>query len=596
MKVIKRQREKSQKAAEYFAPTVNSFQNLWENLPVACHILTPEGIITHVNQTEARMLGYKKEEMVGKSIFDFVLPEQRLVAKKRFQQKLAGRRLPRARDRIYVRKDGSKINVIINDRIKWDSQKKPICVFGTLVNITNYKKIEAESKTTEERYRDLVEKAGIAILIADQKGNFKYLNKRYAEIFGYTLKEMQNLSISSVVHPDDLKRVMSYYQGRLQGKKVPSRYEYKGVKKDGSVIYLEVDSAPIMEGKIIVGTRSYQWDITERKKAETVVRESEGLFRSIVEHSHDGILLIDENYKIIYCNGELVQNLGYAPDEILGHDFRDFLDEESRPLVADHYLRRQRGEKIAARYEFNIVRRDGTKRRVEISSDVIKDAGGEMRTVAQLLDITDRKKAEDLNQEMMKNLKKALDGTINVIALTVEARDPYTSGHQRRVADLARAIATQMGLPKDSIEAISSAAIIHDLGKIQVPADILNKPSSLTEIEFSFIKVHPQVAHNILKDIEFPWPVAEIIYEHHERWNGSGYPRGLAGQNILLEARILAVADVVEAMASHRPYRPPFGIDKALEELVENRGKLYDPEVVDACLLVFREKHFTFKE
>ncbi|HNS05304.1 MAG TPA: PAS domain S-box protein [Candidatus Saccharicenans sp.] len=142
MKVIKRQREKSQKAAEYFAPTVNSFQNLWENLPVACHILTPEGIITHVNQTEARMLGYKKEEMVGKSIFDFVLPEQRLVAKKRFQQKLAGRRLPRARDRIYVRKDGSKLNVIINDRIKWDSQKKPICVFGTLVNITNYKKVE----------------------------------------------------------------------------------------------------------------------------------------------------------------------------------------------------------------------------------------------------------------------------------------------------------------------------------------------------------------------------------------------------------------------------------------------------------------------
>jgi len=596
MKVIKRQREKSQKAAEYFAPTVNSFQNLWENLPVACHILTPEGIITHVNQTEARMLGYKKEEMVGKSIFDFVLPEQRLVAKKRFQQKLAGRRLPRARDRIYVRKDGSKINVIINDRIKWDSQKKPICVFGTLVNITNYKKIEAESKTTEERYRDLVEKAGIAILIADQKGNFKYLNKRYAEIFGYTLKEMQNLSISSVVHPDDLKRVMSYYQGRLQGKKVPSRYEYKGVKKDGSVIYLEVDSAPIMEGKIIVGTRSYQWDITERKKAETVVRESEGLFRSIVEHSHDGILFIDENYKIIYCNGELVQNLGYAPDEILGHDFRDFLDEESRPLVADHYLRRQRGEKIAARYEFNIVRRDGTKRRVEISSDVIKDATGKMRTVAQLLDITDRKKAEDLNQEMMKNLRKALDGTINVIALTVEARDPFTSGHQRRVADLARAIATEMGLPKDSIEAIRSAAIIHDLGKINVPADILNKPSSLTEIEFNFIKVHPQVAYNILKDIEFPWPVAEIIYEHHERWNGSGYPRGLSGQNILLEARILAVADVVEAMVSHRPYRPPLGIDQALKELVENRGRLYDPEVVDACLLVFREKHFAFKQ
>ncbi|HQO76032.1 MAG TPA: HD domain-containing protein, partial [Candidatus Saccharicenans sp.] len=274
----------------------------------------------------------------------------------------------------------------------------------------------------------------------------------------------------------------------------------------------------------------------------------------------------------------------------------DFLDEESRPLVADHYLRRQRGEKVPPRYEFNIVRKDGTKRRVEISSDVIKDATGKMRTVAQLLDITERKKAEELNNEMMKNLRKALDGTINVIALTVEARDPFTSGHQRRVADLARAIATEMGLPRDSIEAIRSAAIIHDLGKIHVPADILNKPSSLTEIEFNFIKVHPEVAYNILKDIEFPWPVAEIIYEHHERWNGSGYPRGLSGQNILLEARILAVADVVEAMASHRPYRPPLGIEKALEELVANSGRLYDPEVVEACLMVFRERHFTFKE
>ncbi len=596
MKVIKRQENKSHKAEEYFAPALNSFRNLWENLPVACHILTTEGIITKVNQTEARLLGYRKEEMVGKSIFDFILPEQRPEAKKRFQQKLAGKRLPRAKDRIMVRKDGSKIQLAVNDLIERDDQGKPTAVYSTMFDITDYKKIEADLRKTEERYKDLVEKAGIAILIDDQQGNFIYANKRYAELFGYSADEIKNLSIFSVVHPDDLEKVRSYHRGRLAGKKVPDRYEFKGTKKDGSIIYVEVNSAAIKEDRKTVGTRSYLWDITERKKAEEVVRESEELFRSIVEHSHDGILSIDESYRIIYCNGELVQNLGYAPDEILGRDFRDFLDEESRPLVADHYRRRQKGEKIPPRYEFNIVRKDGTKRRVEISSDVIKDAAGKMRTVAQLLDITDRKKAEDLNQEMMKNLRKALDSTINVIALTVEARDPFTSGHQRRVADLARAIATQMGLPKDSIEAIRSAAIIHDLGKINVPADILNKPSSLTEIEFNFIKVHPQVAYNILKDIEFPWPIAEIIYEHHERWDGSGYPRGLAGQNILLEARILAVADVVEAMASHRPYRPPLGIDQALKELVENRGRLYDPEVVDACLLVFREKHFAFKQ
>jgi len=389
---------------------------------------------------------------------------------------------------------------------------------------------------------------------------------------------------------------MSYHRGRLHGKKVPARYEFKGIKKDGSIIYLEVDSAPIKEGKMAVGTRSYLWDITGRKKTEATLYESEERFRSIVEHSHEGILLIDENYKIIYANDELSRMSDYSHDEIIGKDFRDFLDEESRPLVADRYLRRQRGEKVSPRYEFSIIRKDGVKRRVEISSDVIKDASGKIRTVVQLLDITERKKAKEINHEMMKNLRKALNGTINVIALTVEARDPFTAGHQRRVADLARTIATEMGLPKDSIEAIRSAAIIHDLGKIHVPADILNKPTKLNEIEFNFIKAHPQVGYEILKDIELPWPVAEIIYQHHERWDGSGYPRGLSGQDILLEARILGVADVVEAMASHRPYRPPVGIKKALEELIENRGKLYDPEVVDACLRVFKKKKYEFKK
>ena len=564
--------------------------------PFACYTLSTKGIITGANQTEARMLGYKKEEMVGKSIFSFILPEQRAEAKKRFQQKLAGKHLPRADERIYVRKDGSKIHVAVQERIERDSQGRPAGIYGTMFNITNYKMIELDLKASEKLYKDLVEKAGIAILIDDKEGYFKYANRRYAEIFGYTLKEMRALSIPSLVHPDDLKRVMSYHRGRLHGKKVPARYEFKGIKKDGSIIYLEVDSAPIKEGKMAVGTRSYLWDITGRKKTEATLYESEERFRSIVEHSHEGILLIDENYKIIYANDELSRMSDYSHDEIIGKDFRDFLDEESRPLVADRYLRRQRGEKVSPRYEFSIIRKDGVKRRVEISSDVIKDASGKIRTVVQLLDITERKKAKEINHEMMKNLRKALNGTINVIALTVEARDPFTAGHQRRVADLARTIATEMGLPKDSIEAIRSAAIIHDLGKIHVPADILNKPTKLNEIEFNFIKAHPQVGYEILKDIELPWPVAEIIYQHHERWDGSGYPRGLSGQDILLEARILGVADVVEAMASHRPYRPPVGIKKALEELIENRGKLYDPEVVDACLRVFKKKKYEFKK
>ena len=595
MKTTIRELKKIKEAKEKSRLTTAYFKKLWENAPFACHTLNTEGIITSVNQTEARMLGYKKEEMVGKSIFNFILPEQRPEARKRFRQKLAGRRLQRAKDRIYVKKDGSKIYVAIDDRIERDSQRKAIAVHTTMVDITDYKQIEADLKASEERYKDLVEKAGIAILIDDREGNFKYVNNRYAEIFGYTVEEMKRLSIPSVVHPDDVNRVMSYHKGRLQGKKMPSRYEFKGIKKDGSTIFLEVDTAVLKEGQTLVGTRSYLWDITERKKTEAALRESEEKFRSIVEHSHEGILMVDDNYKFIYCNDELYRMIGYSRDEIIGQDFRKFLDEESRALVADRYIKRQRGQEVPHRYEFNIVKKDGSKRRVEISSDVIKDASGKMKTVAQLLDITARKRAEEVNHEMMKNLRKALNGTINVIASTVEARDPFTSGHQRRVADLARTIATEMGLPKDSIEAIRSAAIIHDLGKIHIPADILNKPSKLNEMEFNFIKAHPQVGYEILKEIEFPWPVAQIVYQHHERWNGSGYPQGLSDDGILLEARILAVADVVEAMASHRPYRPPLGIEKALEELSENRGKLYDSRVVDACIRVFKEKNYTFK-
>jgi len=198
-------------------------------------------------------------------------------------------------------------------------------------------------------------------------------------------------------------------------------------------------------------------------------------------------------------------------------------------------------------------------------------------------------------QNTLEKLRKAMESTIQVISSTVEMRDPYTAGHQQRVSTLACAIATEMGLPEDKIDGLRMAGTIHDLGKIAVPAQFLSKPGEITEIEFSIIKSHPQVGNDILRDIEFPWPIAEIVYQHHERMDGSGYPQGLSDENILLEARILAVADVVEAMASHRPYRPALGIDVALEEISKNKAVLYDPEVVDACLKVFTEKSFTFE-
>jgi putative nucleotidyltransferase with HDIG domain len=184
---------------------------------------------------------------------------------------------------------------------------------------------------------------------------------------------------------------------------------------------------------------------------------------------------------------------------------------------------------------------------------------------------------------------------VRAIAAIVEMRDPYTAGHQTRVADLAAAIARQMGLPDEQVHAIHLAGAVHDLGKIQIPSEILSKPGKISDIEFSLIKTHAQAGYDILKGIRFPWPIAQMVYQHHERHDGSGYPQGLKGEDILLEARILAVADVVEAMYAHRPYRPGLGLDAALAEITTLRGITFDPKVVDACVTVFREQHYNFK-
>lgn len=208
------------------------------------------------------------------------------------------------------------------------------------------------------------------------------------------------------------------------------------------------------------------------------------------------------------------------------------------------------------------------------------------------IEIENRKGVQHELEQSFENLKKVMHSTVKAIAMTVEKRDPYTSGHQHRVSALARAIAEEIGLSEDQTEGLYMAAAIHDIGKISLPAEILAKPVQLSSIELRLIQAHAQAGYDILKGVEFPWPIAEIVLQHHERMNGSGYPQGLSGDGILLEARIIGVSDVVETMASHRPYRPSIGMDKALEEIIQNKGTLYDAQVVDACLTVFNQKGF----
>ncbi len=220
----------------------------------------------------------------------------------------------------------------------------------------------------------------------------------------------------------------------------------------------------------------------------------------------------------------------------------------------------------------------------------------EERTAELQKEINTRKKAEGDLVVSMNRLRQTIDGVVEAIVMAVEIRDRYTAGHQKRVAGLAEAISREMGIDQDIIDGISVASKIHDLGKLAVPSEILTKPTRLTETEFDIIKTHAQYGYDILKNVEFSWPVAEIVYQHHERIDGSGYPRGLGNDEILLEAKILSVSDVVEAMASHRPYRPSLGLDFALEEIDINNGKLYDKEVADTCLYLLRNGKYELEE
>ena len=301
--------------------------------------------------------------------------------------------------------------------------------------------------------------------------------------------------------------------------------------------------------------------------------------------------------RFITVNPSLAHIYGYSSPEELIETIADVAGQSYvNPDERNKFLRILQKRGIITGFEVQLKRKDGSILWVSINARVVKDTVGNVcRLEGTTEDITARKHAEEELKQTMEKLRKSLIGTIQAMSLTVEARDPYTAGHQRKVSNLARVIAQEMGLSSEAVDIIRMAGAIHDIGKISVPVEILAKPGKITDIEMSLIKVHPQAGYNILKDVELPYPIAEIVLQHHERVDGSGYPQGLRGGQILIEAQIIAVADVVEAISSYRPYRPALGIDAALEEIEKNKGILYDEKVVETCIKLFREEGFEFE-
>jgi PAS domain S-box-containing protein len=338
----------------------------------------------------------------------------------------------------------------------------------------------------------------------------------------------------------------------------------------------------------------------KQKQAEEALKHSEAQYRLLADNVTDVIFTTDMELNFTYISPSVCQLIGYMPEELMTMKALDILIPETSGNMTDIFNEEleveKRDDKDVKRsrvLEYQNRCKDGSTIWVETTITFLRD---EHRNVLGVLgcarNISARKRTEMALAESFEKLNQSFGVTIKVLISALEMRDPYTAGHQSRVAHIASAIAREMGLDEDRIEGLKMAGTIHDIGKLSIPAEILSKPSRLTALEFRLIQEHPRSGYDMLKDIESPWPLAEMVHQHHERIDGSGYPEKLKGDEILLEARILAVADVVEAMASHRPYRASLGIDAALDEIEKNRGILFDEEVAEACLKLFREKGY----
>jgi PAS domain S-box-containing protein/putative nucleotidyltransferase with HDIG domain len=573
-----------------------------------------EGHFIYLNEAAWRARGYEREELLGKDIGVLMAPEN-VATRAAILQNLHARG-EITFESAHLRKDGSIMPVEIHARY-FDLGERRL-ILSVARDITERQRASAEIA----RLASFPQLNPNPVMEVDTAGNITFANPVTLEI-----ARKLGFQDGKPLLPADLKEML---QAAVEG---GERQFYREVEVKGTVFAAHIHFTPQFQV-----TRLFLFDITDRKRAEAEVKLNEARLASLLRISQfpltstqelfeyalqEAIALTSSQIGYIYsyddatsqftlntwsqavmaaCSvieprtiyqleetglwGEAVRQAG----PIVINDF-----QAPHPLKKGYPLGHVKIEKfltVPIFHQGQVVAVAGVANKATdyVAADV-KQLTLMMEVVWQ---IVERQRAEAEVQESLEKLTRALDGTVLAVANTVEMRDPYTAGHQRRVAQLASAIAQEMEFSPARVEGMRVLGCLHDIGKIAIPAEILSRPGRISPMEFSLIKDHPRVGYEIIKDIDFPFPLAEGILQHHERLNGSGYPRGISGPDIIPEARILGVADVVEAMASHRPYRVAVGLDQALEEISQNRGILYDPEVVDTCIKLFKEKEFSF--
>ena len=575
-----------QAAIQALRESEERYRTLMENIDLGITLISSDYRVIMTNAAQAELFQKPVDAIVGRKCFREFEKRDEVCAHCPGAEAMAtGKKA--VVETTGTRDDGSEIFV----RLQAFPHRGPdghITGFIELVeDITERKQMEAALHESENLYRSLFENmlngfAYCKMLFEDnQPQDFIYLkvNSAFEALTG--LKQVIGKRVSEVIpgiRESDPELLEIY--GRVASTGNPERFEnyLEALKMWFSI------SVYSPEKEYFVAVFDV---ITERKRAESELKLKERLLDS----ASDSIFLYDLEGNFLYVNEAAYISRWYRKEELLSLG-AGALSTPEAAVYQDNVLKElwANGELI---FESEHRRKDGSVMPVEIFARILVVEDREL-ILSVARDITERKQAETQVRQGLDSLHQALQGTVAALANTVEIKDPYTAGHQRRVAQLSCAMARELGWSPDRIEGIQVLCFLHDIGKIAVPAEILNKPGKISPTEFGLIKVHPQVGYDILKDIAFPWPVAQGVLQHHERLNGSGYPSGLTAGEIAPEAKILAVADVVEAMASHRPYRPALGIDQALEEITQNRGKLYDPDAVDVCVRLLTEKDFQF--
>lgn len=616
---------------------------LFDYAPDAYYINDLKGNFIDGNRAAEKLTGYKREELIGKNFLKLKLLSTKdiLKATKSLAKNILG--LPTGPEE-YILNQKNKSTVEVEISTYPVKIKGITYVLGIARDITERKKTEKALAESEERYCTVFENTGTATVVLEEDMTGSMVNTQFEKLSGYSKEEIENkMKWTDFVIPEDLERMKKYHIARRKaGGKAPTEYEFRMMDRTGNIkdILLKIGMIPNTKKSV-----ASLIDITELRQAEERIKQLnlvlrairninqlifeekdrerllKGACNSLTEtrgYYHSWIVLLDKEGKI-----DILAEAGLGKDFLpmltllkkgeLTYFGQFALKQEEVVIIEDPAsvcpdcplvkacsdrgsvmaVRLGREGKIYGVMSVSIPAHFITDKEeqalfMEVAGNVVLGLNSiEMR---EKLD----KQTHDL-KERVKELKRAMDATIETMSKIVEAKDPYTAGHQQRVSKLATSIAKELNFSEGKIEGIRIASLIHDIGKIGLPTEILSKPIKLSDPEFSLIREHPQIGYNILKSIDFSYPVAEIILQHHERLNGSGYPHHLKGDQILLEARIIGVTDVVEAMSSHRPYRPALGIDKALEEISQNRGILYDPEAVDICFKLFKEKGFKFE-